>query len=113
MINKLGIIGFVAILLISSIGVSYAEPRTVITTITNMRPYSTGGYFVTVASNQLNTGATCSTVYQVQGDAAGANAVIASLLTAYSLEQPIQIEIPTATGCVGFGTPIESIFMRP
>jgi len=93
-----------------SVGFVSAEPRTVVTTISKMRPYSSGAYFVTLASNQLTTG-TCTTVYQVKADAAGAKSVIASLLTAYALGESIQIEIPTATGCEGFGTPIQSVFM--
>ena len=100
-----------AILLLSA-AVS-AEPRTVSTTITKLRPYTDGSYFVTLGSNALNNATTCTTVYLVQSGDAGANAVIASLLTAFALGSNIQIELPTATGCEGFATPIQSVFITP
>ena len=88
-----------------------AEPRTVSTNITNLRPYTTGDYFVTLATADIADGSTCNRTYRVQSNDPGAKGVIASVLTAYALGQDIQIEIPTATGCEGFGTPIQSIIM--
>jgi hypothetical protein len=94
--------------------VSYAaqaEPRTAEATIVWMRPYTTGDYFVNISSSRLTTGATCTTVYRVKADDPGAKGVIATLLTAYSLGAPLQLEVPTNTGCEGYGTPIQSVFL--
>ena len=92
-------------------GVANAEPRTAVAKIVKMRPYTTGAYFVTLDSDLLG-GTACTTTYQVQADAAGSKAVIASLLTAYALGQSVQLEVPSGgPDCEGFGTPIQSVFM--
>ena len=91
---------------------SMAEPRTAEVSITAMRPYTTGDYFVTVSSSAMATGPACTTVYKVQASDPGAKSVIASLLTVYALGGTLQIEVPTATGCEGFGTPIQSVFLN-
>lgn len=89
-----------------------AEPRTVLAEIERMRPYTTGGYFVTVGTNAMTDGSTCTNTFTVDGDSAGSKAVIASLLTAYALGQEIQLEIPTGTSAsCAFGHPIQSVFM--
>ncbi len=106
------ITSLLAIILPLIVTVANAEPRTALVDITKMRPYTTGAYFVTVSSNLMANGAQCHTVYKVNAADAGAKSVIASLLTAYSLEKKIQIEVPTATGCIGFGTPIASVFLN-
>jgi hypothetical protein len=92
-------------------GAANAEPRTAVAKIVKMRPYSTGAYFVTLDSNLLG-GSACTTTYRVNADGAGAKNVIASLLTAYALEQSVQLEVPSGgADCEGFGTPIQSVFM--
>ncbi|RBP51488.1 hypothetical protein [Arenicella xantha] len=101
----------VSLMAIATSFTASAEPRSVAVDITKMRPYASGNYFVTVSSDEMNDSSNCTLVYKVQSDAAGAKSVIASLLTAYALEKPIEIEIPTSTGCEGFGTPIQSVFL--
>jgi len=88
-----------------------ADPRSVLVDITRLRPYTSGTFFVSVSSAQLTTGASCTTVYAVKKDDPGAKNVIASILTAFALGSKVQIETPTATGCSGFGTPIQSVFI--
>lgn len=111
--NKNSALILVLIALLSATFTVSAEPRTKYTDISSMRPYTNGDYFITLASNQFSNGTVCTNTYKVQSSAAGAKAVIASLLTAYASGQKIQIEVPTATGCQGFGTPIQSVFMFP
>lgn len=89
----------------------YAEPRTEVTSISSMRPYTTGTYFVTLATAAIADGSTCNRTYSVKSDDAGAKSVIATLLTAYALGQDVQLEVPTSTGCEGFGTPIQSVIV--
>ena len=74
-----------------------------------LRPYANGDYFVKLASDQLD-GASCTVTYKVKGVAAGAKAVIASLLTAYALPKKIQLETDP---CTGYGTLIKSVFLQP
>ena len=102
----------IAMTLFASISVT-AEPRTVNQPISNMRAYTTGTYFVTLATSAITGGSTCNRTYKVKNDDPGAKTVIASLLTAYALNQDIQIEIPTAAGCTGFGTAIQSVIVSP
>jgi len=90
-----------------------AEPRTVVSSISSMRPYTTGTYFVTLATASLADGTSCNRTYRVRNDDAGAKTVIASLLTAYAMGQDVQLEVPTSTGCTGFGTPIQSVIVAP
>jgi len=90
-----------------------AEPRTVNQAISNMRAYTTGTYFVTLASSAIVGGSPCHRTYAVNNSDAGAKTVVASLLTAYALGQNVQIEIPTAAGCTGFGTGIQSVIISP
>jgi len=89
-----------------------ASPNTEPSEIRLLRPYANGTMFVQIASGDLSDGGSCSTVYRVRDDQPGAKAVIATLLTAYALEAEVEIELPTATGCTGFGTPIQSVYLR-
>lgn len=96
--------------------IASAEPRTVPTKITSMRPYTDGSYFITVADRNLanssgNITICTNSTFKVQSDAAGAKSVIASLLTAYALDSDVQIEFPTAETECGFGTLIQSVFL--
>ena len=95
-----------------TVGAVNAEPRTAVVDIVSMRPYTDGSYFVTVSSNAMVGAAACTTVYKVNSEGAGAKSVIASLLTAYALPSQIQIEVPTATGCTGWGSEIASVFLQ-
>lgn len=97
-------------------GIASAEPRTVATQITSMRPYTNGDYFVTVADRTLANSAgsitSCtSSTFKVNSTDAGSKTVIASLLTAYATGNDVQIEFPSSeTTCV-FGTNIQSVFL--
>lgn len=89
-----------------------AAPNTEPAKIKLLRPYANGTMFVQMNTTTLTDGGTCSSVYRVQNDQPGAKAVIATLLTAYALESDVEIELPTSTGCTGFGTPIQSVYLR-
>ena len=89
-----------------------AEPRTLSGPIANLRAYTSGVYFVTLPSADMADGTTCNKTYKVKADGLGAKAVIASLLTAFALGSDVQLEIPTTTGCEGFGTPIQSAILN-
>jgi len=110
MFKSIAKIGIVSAVILSAVA-AHADPRSVLVDITRLRPYTNGTYFVSVSSDQLTTGASCTTVYAVKKDDAGAKAVIASILTAFALGSKIQIETPTAVGCTGFGTAIQSVFI--
>lgn len=89
-----------------------AAPNTESAEIRLLRPYSNGTMFVQLTTDQLDDGTTCSSVYSVRSELDGAKNVIATLLTAYALGETVEIEVPTSTGCQGFGTPIQSVYLR-
>ena len=86
-----------------------AAPTTVDVTITTLRAYTTGNYYVTVNSSAMDNFTTCTTVYKVNAAAAGKNAVIATLLTAYASGKTIKIE---TAGCTGWGSTITSVYSK-
>ena len=90
-----------------------AGDRTARTTITNVRAYQNGAYFVTLATANMAPGSlfpTCTTVYKVNELQAGKNVVIATVLAAHVAAKEVQIEISNL-GCSGFGTLVTSIFV--
>jgi len=80
-------------------------------TIVNLRAYTQGTYFVQVNSSIMVDGSSCSTVYKVNPDMAGGSNVIATLLTAFASGKNIIVEIPS-TGCTGWGTLIQSLYIK-
>ncbi len=88
-----------------------AEPRTVPLTISSLRAYTEGTYFVNVNTSSMATGSPCTTTYTVNKDDAGGKNVIATLLTAKASGSTVQIEINTTDGCTGYGTAIQSVFL--
>ena len=89
-----------------------AAPNTLPGQIILLRPYSNGSMFVQLDTSGLADGTTCTSVYAVRSDLTGAKTVIATLLTAYALGADVEIEVPTSTGCEGFGTGIQSVYLR-
>lgn len=96
-----------------------AEPRTVPTTIENVRSLSTGSVIVTVASNTLAnptagnlTNDVCtSRAFTINSDNPGSNVLTANALTALAAGLEVQVEIPSSNTTCGFGTNIQSIFV--
>lgn len=95
-------------LFLSVMPTAYAGDFTARTSIVSVRSYVQGAYFVTLASSALKAGGTCTTVYKVSGDAAGAKTIIATLLTAKATGSQVELEVPT--GCPdGWGSLITSV----
>jgi len=83
-----------------------AEPTSVAVSITNIRSYSTGDAYVTFTPNFCST----DTV-KLEAGITGNKPMYALLLTAISLSQKVYLEAKNTTGCVGWGTTLESVFM--
>lgn len=100
------LISIVSIMVISAAS-AIAEPTSGNLYVSYLRTYADGTVFVTV-----NTSSFCSTnTFTVLPSAPAKNQFLATLLTAQSLEKPVLLEVSNATGCNGWGTAIQSIFL--
>jgi hypothetical protein len=84
-----------------------AAPESVSVSVTEVRPYITGDIFVAVNSTQL-----CDTnVFRISATAAGQKAMYAAVLLAFSTAKKIRLEAANATGCAGWGTQLQSVYL--
>lgn len=84
-----------------------AEPTGGRVTVVNLRPYSGGSIYLQVSSTEL-----CGTeVFSFTGSEVNGKEMYAAALTALASGKQIQLEVSTATGCTGWGTRLQSIFI--
>lgn len=100
--------GFFAILsLLPTIGLATPESAAPVS-VTEIRPYVNGTIFVAVDSVELcNT-----TVFRIDVTAPGKNGMYAAVLTAVATGKKVRLEVSTATGCQGWGTALQSVYLR-
>jgi hypothetical protein len=84
-----------------------AEPTSGPLFVNLLRVYSTGDVFVSMKSNAF-----CSTdTFHIPATVVGRRELLATLLTAQSLNSPVLLEASNATGCAGWGTKLQSIYL--
>ncbi len=76
-------------------------------TIVNVRPYSGGSIYVHVSSAEL-----CGTeVFSFTSGEVNGKEMYAAVLTALTTGKQVQLEVSAATGCTGWGTRLQSIYL--
>jgi len=100
--------GFIAILcLLPTIGLAIPE-STAPVSVTEIRPYVNGTIFVTVDSVEL-----CNTyTFRIDFAATGKNSMYAAVLTALATGKKVRLEVHTGTGCQGWGTALQSVYLQ-
>lgn len=84
-----------------------AEPTGGRVSILSLRPYSGGLMYVEVSS-----GALCSTsVFTFSVSEVNGKEMYAAALTALTNGKQVQLEVSNATGCTGFGSRLQSIYL--
>lgn len=88
-------------------GVVQAEPTGGKVSILSLRPYSGGLIYLEVSSGEL-----CGTsVFAFSGSEVNAKEMYAAALTALVSGNQVQLEVSNATGCTGWGTRLQSIYL--
>ena len=99
-----------AVLLLVLVSVAHAEPTGDPITITVLRAYTSASdpaVFLEVSSNAL-----CGTsAFAISLNIPGGKEMYAAALTAFVTKQKVRLEIANATGCQGWGTRLQSIFL--
>ena len=87
---------------------AFSDPTSDKTTITNIRPYiGSNAVFLQTANSII-----CQTdVFTIDLSKPNGKAAYAAALAAMSTNQKVQLEISNATGCKGWGTELQSIYV--
>lgn len=81
----------------------------VLTKISYLRPYSSGDIYVVVSNSSL-----CGTdVFRIAYNLEGREQMYSAVLSALMSQNDIRIEVSNSTGCIGWGTTVESIYIYP
>ena len=99
------IIAFLIIFVIATPTVQ-AEPTSTAVSISLIRTYSSGDIYITVSPTFCNT----DTFHLVASDA-GLKQMLAVVLSAQSNGQTVFLEAKNSTGCNGWGTELQSIYL--
>ena len=84
-----------------------AEPTGGRVSILSLRPYSGGWIYVQVSSDAL-----CSTnVFTFSVSEVNGKEMYAAALTALTNGKEVQLEVSNATGCTGFASRLQSIYL--
>ena len=102
----------VALMFICMSSVAIADPTGGPFDITLIRPYNSdggsGAVFIHVSDNSL-----CETsVFKIDLSYGGSREAYAAAITAFTTNKKISIEVVNSTGCNGWGTTIQSIFLN-
>ena len=88
--------------------VAHATPEGSAVNIIEVRPYISGVIFVTVDSTDF-----CETsVFKIGHDVAGKEEMYSALLSALMASKKVRLEALTSTGCNGWGTELQSIYLQ-
>jgi hypothetical protein len=102
-----GLIGLCGLMLL--IGAVSAEPSSPATVkIMQVRPYANShSVYIHVSSGQL-----CSTsAFVIMTDEPGGKGMYAAALTALTTGKRVILEVSNATGCTGWGTKLQSLYV--
>jgi hypothetical protein len=92
-------------------GVVHAEPTTEPLHILYVRSYNQDSA-QGAAFFQLDAVTLCNTdTYRIDFAQNGSKAALATALLAFSSNSPVRVEIMNSTGCTGWGTAIQSIYI--
>lgn len=84
-----------------------APESTTSANIIQLRPYVSGGVYIHLDSNIL-----CDTsVFLIDGSNAGKEVLYSAALAAFMGNKKIRVEALTSTGCVGWGTALQSLYL--
>lgn len=87
---------------------AFATPESTAALVTEVRPYISGATFVSIDNSSL-----CgTTVFSIAADAPGKKERYAAVLTALSTGKYVRLEAANATGCVGWGTQLQSVYLQ-
>ena len=106
------LIVIIALLAMAASGGTLAEPTTKKVKITSLRPYhsdNNGAYLYVDRVTPICTHQGDVNVFLI--DLKTQKAHYAAALTAFALDKEVRIEISNETGCTGWGTRIQSIYM--
>lgn len=82
---------------------------TVPANIIQLRPYVNGNVYIHLDSNVL-----CETsVFMIDGSNAGKEVMYSAALAAFMGNKKIRVEALTSTGCAGWGTKLQSLYLVP
>jgi hypothetical protein len=91
-------------------GIVRAEPTGEPVTITVLRAYTSASD--PVAFLEVSSSALCGTsAFAISLNIPGGKEMYAAALTAFVTKQKVRLEIANATGCQGWGTRLQSIFL--
>lgn len=86
-----------------------AEPTGPRVNVIELRPYAGGNAYLRVSSSEF-----CGTeVFAIALNEPGGKEIFATALTALTTGKKIAVEIPSGTGCTGWGTRVQSIYIFP
>jgi hypothetical protein len=86
---------------------AFSEPTSGPLFVSLLRVYATGDVYVSMKSNSF-----CNTdSFHIPASTAGRKEMLATLLTAQSLNSSVFLEASNATGCAGWGTKLQSIYL--
>lgn len=84
-----------------------AEPTGGRVSVLSVRPYSGGSIYVEVSSSEL-----CGTsVFSFIASEVNGKEMYAAVLTALASGKQVRLEVSTATGCAGWGSRLQSIYL--
>ncbi|MBI3561507.1 MAG: hypothetical protein HY080_07320 [Gammaproteobacteria bacterium] len=105
-------ITFIVLSLVFSSFTALADPTTAPVHITQIRPYNTQGASCGVVYIAVDQTLACNTnVFQIDLCFGGGKEVYAAALTAFAASKAVQVEVVNS-GCTGWGTKIQSLFMN-
>ena len=91
-------------------GAVHAEPTGARVNVISLRPYASS----TSAYLHVSSPALCGTeVFTIPLNEQGGKEMYATALTALVSNKQIQLEVSNATGCTGWGTRLQSLFIYP
>ena len=72
-----------------------------------VRPYNSGSIYIQLDSNVL-----CDTsVFMIDGNNAGKDIMYSAALSALVAKKKVRVEALTSTGCTGWGTRLQSLYL--
>jgi hypothetical protein len=88
-------------------GVVQAEPTGGRVSVVSVRPYSSGLIYLEVSSSEF-----CGTsVFSFSDSEVNGKEMYAAVLTALATGKQVRLEASAATGCAGWGTRLQSIYL--
>lgn len=90
---------------------SFAEPTSGLVTIVYLRPYNVNGSTGTVYM-EVSASSVCNTnVYSIDLSYGGGKELYAAALAALMGNKQVRVEVANDTGCTGWGSKLQSIYI--